>query len=331
MKPMKTLLVTGVAGFIGSRLAELILESRENVLEDCSVIGLDKLGYSGRIENLVNLERSSRFRFIQGDISDAEIVKKIYKDHDIDTTLNVAAESHVDNSIKDPLVFVQSNVLGTATLLEAHMRSNADRFLQVSTDEVYGSIREGAWDENFPLKPRSPYSASKASADLLVQAFHATYGLNVVITRCCNNYGPRQFPEKVIPLFITNLLTNKKIPIYGDGSNRREWIHVDDHCYGIIDTLLKGRPGHVHHIKNEMELSNRDLAQEICSVMNKDFHKVADYVEDRKGHDFRYALDDKWTQGILGPRGQISFRSGLENTIHWYINNTDWWKPLIKI
>jgi dTDP-glucose 4,6-dehydratase len=276
------------------------------------------------------LKTNERFHFIQGDISDADLVKAIYKNFAIDATVNVAAESHVDNSIKDPLIFVQSNVLGTATLLEAHLRSNANRFLQVSTDEVYGSIRDGAWDENFPLSPRSPYSASKASADLLVQSFHATYALNVVITRCCNNYGPRQFPEKVIPLFITNLLTNKKIPIYGDGSNRREWIHVDDHCYGIIDSLLKGVSGHVHHITSDTELSNKELAQEICFVMNEDFADVVKYVEDRKGHDFRYALDDERTQGVLGRREKISFRVGLEKTIHWYTSNTEWWKPLVK-
>jgi dTDP-glucose 4,6-dehydratase len=327
---MKNLLVTGVAGFIGSRLAELLLESTEEDLKDCQIIGLDKLGYSGRLENISALKTNERFHFIQGDISDADLVKATYKNFAIDTTVNVAAESHVDNSIKDPLVFVQSNVLGTATLLEAHLRSNAKRFLQVSTDEVYGSIRDGVWEENFSLNPRSPYSASKASADLLVQSFHATYGLDVVITRCCNNYGPRQFPEKVIPLFITNLLTNKKIPIYGDGSNRREWIHVDDHSYGIIDSLLKGVSGHVHHITSDTELSNKELAQEICSVMNEDFADVVKYVEDRKGHDFRYALDDEWTQGVLGSRKKISFRVGLEKTIDWYTSNTEWWKPLVK-
>lgn len=327
---MQTLLLTGVAGFIGSRLAELILESNEPELKDIVVIGLDKLGYSGRIENLVNLEQNDRFHFIKGDIRDSELVSNIFDTFNIDSTINVAAESHVDNSIKDPLLFIESNVLGTSTLLEAHKQRNSGRFLQVSTDEVYGSIDSGKWDETFPLKPRSPYSATKASADLLVQAFHTTYGIDTVITRCCNNFGPRQFPEKVIPLFVTNLIRQHKLPLYGDGSNRREWIFVDDHCFGIIDTFLKGKTGHIHHITSETEYSNKELAQEVCSIMDKDFDDVIEYVEDRKGHDFRYALDDSWTRGILGSRVHTEFRSGLQLTIQWYLENSDWWKPLVR-
>lgn len=327
---MQTLLLTGVAGFIGSRLAELILESSEPKLKNVTVIGLDKLGYSGRPENLVNLVKSQRFHFIKGDITDSQLICNVFDTFKIESTINVAAESHVDNSIKDPLVFVRSNVLGTSTLLEAHKQRNSGRFLQVSTDEVYGSIEIGAWDETFPLKPRSPYSATKASADLLVQAFHTTFGMDTVITRCCNNFGPRQFPEKVIPLFVTNLIRQRKLPLYGDGSNRREWIFVDDHCLGIIDTLLKGKTGHIHHITSDTEYSNKELAQEICSIMDKEFDDVVEYVEDRKGHDFRYALDDSWTRNLLGSRRQTDFRGGLQETIQWYVQNTDWWKSLVK-
>ena len=328
---MQTLLLTGVAGFIGSRLAELILASNEPELKNIAVIGLDKLGYSGRPENLVSLVKNGRFHFIKGDITDSQLICNVFDTFKIEATINVAAESHVDNSIKDPLVFVQSNILGTSTLLEAHKQRNSGRFLQVSTDEVYGSIEIGAWDETFPLKPRSPYSATKASADLLVQAFHTTFGMDTVITRCCNNFGPRQFPEKVIPLFVTNLMRQRKLPLYGDGSNRREWIFVDDHCFGIMDTFLKGKTGHIHHITSETEYSNKELAQEICSIMDKDFDDVIEYVDDRKGHDFRYALDDSWTRGILGSRVHTEFRSGLQLTIQWYLENSDWWKPLVRL
>jgi dTDP-glucose 4,6-dehydratase len=234
---MKRILVTGVAGFIGSRLAEMILTSEEAQLNDCTIIGLDALRYSGREENLSNLKTQKRFTFIHGDIADQKLVSNIYSTHEIDATINVAAESHVDNSIKNPSLFVKTNTLGTSVLLQNHQQHSAGRFLQVSTDEVYGSISIGKWTEDFPLAPRSPYSASKAAADLITLSFARTFGIDVVVTRCCNNYGPRQFPEKIIPLFITNLIRGKTIPIYGNGENRREWIHVEDHCRGILRVI----------------------------------------------------------------------------------------------
>jgi dTDP-glucose 4,6-dehydratase len=273
---------------------------------------------------------NKRFTFIVGDIADPDFVRTVYRDNRIDTTINVAAESHVDNSIKNPSLFTNTNSYGTAVLLQNHQQNDAGRFLQVSTDEVYGSITEGSWTEDFPLSPRSPYSASKAAADLIALSFHKTYQTDVVITRCCNNYGPRQFPEKIIPLFITNLIQGKTIPIYGEGLNRREWIHVDDHCYGIIKTLTHGLPGEVHHIGADTELANIELAREICKQLNKDFSTTARFVEDRKGHDFRYSLNDKKTRHHLGIEPTIDFEIGLRSTIEWYVNNEEWWRPLVR-
>jgi dTDP-glucose 4,6-dehydratase len=301
------------------------------MLLDGSLVGvskliiLDKLTYSGNKSNLKDLNQSD-YEFVQGDICDSELVSKLTKK--VDSVVNFAAESHVDRSIDSSKEFFQTNVIGTHTLLEAARRNNLGTFIQISTDEVYGSITEGSWDESFPLLPNSPYAASKASGDLISQAFFRTYGIDVRITRCSNNYGPYQFPEKVIPLFITNLLRNKKVPLYGDGLNVRDWLHVTDHCRGIHLVFTKGKAGDIFNIGGGRELSNIELTRVILSAMGAGEESI-EKVTDRLGHDFRYSLNIEKIERELGYKPEINFDLGISQTIEWYKNNQQWWKPLV--
>ena len=317
------LLVTGGAGFIGSNYVRMLLNG--SLVGVSKLMILDKLTYSGNKSNLKDLNQSD-YEFIQGDICDSELVSKLTKR--VDSVVNFAAESHVDRSIDSSKEFFQTNVIGTHTLLEAARRNNLGTFIQISTDEVYGSITEGSWDESFPLLPNSPYAASKASGDLISQAFFRTYGIDVRITRCSNNYGPYQFPEKVIPLFITNLLKNKKVPLYGDGLNVRDWLHVTDHCRGIHLVLTKGKAGDIFNIGGGRELSNIELTRVILSAMGAGEESI-EKVTDRLGHDFRYSLNIERIERELGYKPEINFDSGISQTIEWYKNNEEWWKPLV--
>jgi dTDP-glucose 4,6-dehydratase len=317
------LLVTGGAGFIGSNYVRMLLDG--SLVGVSKLIILDKLTYSGNKSNLKGLNQSD-YEFVQGDICDSDLVSKLTKK--VDSVVNFAAESHVDRSIDSSKEFFQTNVIGTHTLLEAARRNNLGTFIQISTDEVYGSITEGSWDEGFPLLPNSPYAASKASGDLISQAFFRTYGIDVRITRCSNNYGPYQFPEKVIPLFITNLLKNKKVPLYGDGLNVRDWLHVTDHCRGIHLVLTKGKAGDIFNIGGGRELSNIELTRFILSAMGAGEENI-EKVTDRLGHDFRYSLNIEKIERDLGYKPEISFDLGISQTIEWYKNNQEWWKPLV--
>ena len=317
------LLVTGGAGFIGSNYVRMLLDG--SLVGVSKLIILDKLTYSGNKSNLKGLNQSD-YEFVQGDICDSDLVSKLTKK--VDSVVNFAAESHVDRSIDSSKEFFQTNVIGTHTLLEAARRNNLGTFIQISTDEVYGSITEGSWDESFPLLPNSPYAASKASGDLISQAFFRTYGIDVRITRCSNNYGPYQFPEKVIPLFITNLLKKKKVPLYGDGLNVRDWLHVTDHCRGIHLVLTKGKAGDIFNIGGGRELSNIELTRVILSAMGAGEENI-EKVTDRLGHDFRYSLNIEKIERDLGYKPEINFDLGISQTIEWYKNNEEWWKPLV--
>ncbi|MEV2270958.1 dTDP-glucose 4,6-dehydratase [Nonomuraea africana] len=307
---MTNILVTGGAGFIGSHFARL-------VARDAEVTVLDKLTYAGNRRNLDGV----RHTFVHGDICDPDLLGEVVPGHDL--VVNFAAESHVDRSIAGGAEFVRTNVLGTQTLMEACLRAGVPKVVQVSTDEVYGSIDEGSWDEAAPLAPRSPYAASKAGGDLIARAYAVTHGLNVSITRCGNNYGPAQFPEKVIPLFVTNLLSGRKVPLYGDGGNVRDWVHVSDHCAGIRLVAESGEPGEVYHIAGTAELSNRELTGRILDAFGKGWEQV-EPVADRKGHDRRYSLDDGRLRA-MGYRPAIAFEQGLKDTIRWYAEHRDWW------
>ena len=317
------LLVTGGAGFIGSNYVRMLVNGELKGIS--KIIVLDKLTYSGNKQNLNDLDSSS-FEFIQGDICDSELVSNLSKQ--VDAIVNFAAESHVDRSIDSSREFFQTNVLGAHTLLESARKSDVGIFLQVSTDEVYGSIAEGSWDENFPLEPNSPYAASKASADLISQAYHRTYGMDVRITRCSNNYGPYQYPEKVIPLFITNLIQDKKVPLYGQGLNVRDWLHVTDHCRGIHLVLTKGSPGDVFNIGGGRELSNLELTRVILQAMGASEEKI-EKVADRLGHDFRYSLNIGKIEKELGYKPEVRFEEGISKTIEWYKSHKEWWGPLV--
>ena len=317
------LLVTGGAGFIGSNYVRMLVNGE---LKDISkIIVLDKLTYSGNKQNLIDLDSSS-YEFVQGDICDTDLVLKLSKQ--VDAIVNFAAESHVDRSIDSSREFIQTNVLGTHTLLESARKSNLSTFLQISTDEVYGSILEGSWDEDFPLQPNSPYAASKASADLISQAYHRTYGMDVRITRCSNNYGPYQYPEKVRPLFITNLIQDKKVPLYGQGLNVRDWLHVTDHCRGIHLVLTKGKPGDVFNIGGGRELSNLELTRVILEAMAASEERIEEVV-DRLGHDFRYSLNIEKITNQLGYKPEVDFEEGISQTIEWYKSSKKWWGPLV--
>ena len=291
-----------------------------------SVKVLDKLTYAGVKTNLDSIADLSRYEFIKGDICDLRVVSELLKE--VDAVVNFAAESHVDRSISGATDFVQTNIVGVQVMLDAIKASGRKiRFLQVSTDEVYGSIELGSWTEDWPLKPNSPYSASKAGGELLARSYNRTHNIDVVITRCSNNYGPHHFPEKLIPLFITNLIEGEKVPVYGTGENVRDWIHVDDHCRGIYSVLMNGRSGEVYNIGGGRELTNNELTSLILEAMGADESSI-EYVEDRKGHDFRYSLD--WTKinRELGYEPQVKFEEGLRETIQWYRDNEAWWKPL---
>lgn len=318
------LLVTGGAGFIGSNFLRMITSGElEGVT---SLVVLDKLTYSGNLQNLDGIQKSE-FEFIEGDICNQPLVEGIMKR--VDSVVNFAAESHVDRSIQSSKEFFRTNVLGTQTLIDAARQNNVAPFLQVSTDEVYGSITDGSWDEQFPLKPNSPYAASKASGDLLVRSYVNTYGMDIRITRCSNNYGPYQFPEKIIPLFITNLMRGKKVPLYGDGSNVRDWLHVSDHCRGIHLVLTQGKPGDIFNIGGGRELSNLELTMLIMDSLGISSEHI-ERVADRPGHDFRYSLDISKIQKELGYKPLIAFEDGIKQTIEWYRSNQNWWLPLLK-
>ena len=291
-----------------------------------SIKVLDKLTYAGVKSNLDSASNLSSYEFVQGDICDPAIVTELIQD--VDAVINFAAESHVDRSILGASDFVQTNILGVQVLLDAIKNSGKKiRFLQVSTDEVYGSIKTGSWTEGWPLRPNSPYSASKAGGELLASSYNRTHGTDVVITRCSNNYGTHHFPEKLIPLFITNLIEGKKVPVYGTGENIRDWLHVDDHCRGIYKVLMNGRSGEVYNIGGGRELTNNEITSLILEAMDADTSNV-EYVEDRKGHDLRYSVDWRKINEELGYEPQINFEVGLRETINWYQNNETWWKPL---
>ena len=291
-----------------------------------SVKVLDKLTYAGAKTNLDSIADLSWYEFIKGDICDLRVVSELLKE--VDAVVNFAAESHVDRSISGATDFVQTNIVGVQVMLDAIKASGRKiRFLQVSTDEVYGSIELGSWTEDWPLKPNSPYSASKAGGELLARSYNRTHNIDVVITRCSNNYGPHHFPEKLIPLFITNLIEGEKVPVYGTGENVRDWIHVDDHCRGIYSVLMNGRSGEVYNIGGGRELTNNELTSLILEAMGADESSI-EYVEDRKGHDFRYSLDWTKVNRELGYEPQVKFEEGLRETIQWYRDNEAWWKPL---
>jgi dTDP-glucose 4,6-dehydratase len=318
------ILVTGAAGFIGSNFVRMIAAGELQGVSGVKV--LDKLTYAGVKENLKPVEIFPSYQFIQGDICDPILVSQLISD--VDAVVNFAAESHVDRSISGAADFVQTNIVGVQVLLDAIKASGREiRFLQVSTDEVYGSIEEGSWTEEWPLLPNSPYSASKASGELLSRSYNRTHGMDVVITRCSNNYGSHHFPEKLIPLFITNLIEGKKVPVYGTGENVRDWLHVDDHCRGIYSVLMNGRSGQVYNIGGGRELTNNEITSLVLEAMGADNSSI-EYVEDRKGHDLRYSID--WTKinRELGYVPQVKFEDGLRETIQWYLDNEAWWKPL---
>jgi dTDP-glucose 4,6-dehydratase len=315
------LLVTGAAGFIGSHYVRMLLA--DDAPDAPRVTVLDKLTYAGTLGNLPT--GHPRLDFVHGDITDARLVDKLMSG--TDQVVHFAAESHVDRSIEGAGEFVRTNVLGTQTLLDAALRYGVGPFVHISTDEVYGSIETGSWPEDHPLAPSSPYSASKASSDLLALAHHRTHGLDVRITRCSNNYGPRQFPEKVIPLFVTRLLDGHAVPLYGDGRHVRDWLHVDDHCRGVDLVRTHGRPGEVYNIGGGTELSNRDLTGLLLQACGAGWDQVA-YVADRKGHDLRYSVDWSKARDELGYRPRRDFTTGLAETVAWYRDNRHWWEPL---
>jgi dTDP-glucose 4,6-dehydratase len=317
------LLVTGGAGFIGSNFVRMALTDKFPDFNVEQLTVLDLLTYAGDEENLKPVSSDKRYKFVKGDIRDLELAKKLMQD--ADQVVHFAAESHVDRSIEGGSEFVSTNVMGTQVLLDAARSTNIKRFVHVSTDEVYGSISEGSWPEDHPLLPNSPYSASKAGSDLLVRAYNRTHKLDTVITRCSNNYGQYQFPEKVMPLFITNIIEGKKVPLYGNGLNIRDWLHVDDHCRGIALALTKGRAGEVYNIGGGTELTNVELTHKILEAMGVG-EEFIQPVEDRKGHDLRYSVDISKINKELGYSPQVNFEEGLLQTINWYKNNEAWWK-----
>ena len=320
---MMTILVTGGAGFIGSNFIFYMLEK----YPDYRIICLDKLTYAGNLLTLSTVMNNPRFRFVKGDICDEQLVVELFKNESPDIVINFAAESHVDKSIDSPQIFLQTNIIGTAVLMDACRKYAVKRFHQVSTDEVYGDLpydsSNSFFTETTPLKPNSPYSSSKAAADLLVQAYHRTYGLPVSISRCSNNYGPYQFPEKLIPLIIFNALQDKPLPVYGDGQNIRDWLYVEDHCKAIDLISHKGRNGEVYNIGGHNEMRNIDIVKIICRELGKP-ESLITFVEDRKGHDRRYAIDAKKIERELGWKPETKFVHGIRNTIRWYAENREW-------
>lgn len=330
---MDTLLVTGGSGFIGSNFIHYIFENFKNV----EIINYDKLTYAGNLQNLTDIEDRSDYYFVKGDICDAIKLNDVFKQYSPDTVINFAAESHVDRSIFDPGTFIKTNIVGTQNLLEVSLNHDIIRYLQISTDEVYGSLgKEGYFTESTNISPNSPYSASKASADHFTMAYHATYGLPALITRCSNNYGPYQFPEKLIPLIIYNAMNGKNIPVYGDGLNVRDWLHVSDHCYAIDTVLQNGKIGEVYNVGGNNEKTNIEIVKiilEILSEMLPDKNispSLISYTEDRKGHDRRYGIDATKIRQELGWMPKINFEDGIKMTIEWYQNNENWLNSIIN-
>ncbi|MTD14134.1 dTDP-glucose 4,6-dehydratase [Nakamurella sp. YIM 132087] len=321
------ILVTGGAGFIGSAFTRNVLADQYPDLVGAEVIVLDKLTYAGNLANLTDVEDSDRYEFVQGDICDPELTAELVGK--VDAVVHFAAESHVDRSILGGADFVLTNVLGTQTLLQAALATKLQKFVHVSTDEVYGSIDEGSWDELQPLEPNSPYSAAKAGSDLIARAYAKTHGLPVAITRCSNNYGPYQFPEKVIPLFVTNLMDGLKVPLYGAGANVRDWLHVDDHCRGIALVLSKGRAGEIYNIGGGTELTNAELTEKLIEATGRDESYIERIHDPRGGgHDKRYSVDISKIANELGYQPLVPFDQGLADTIKWYADHRDWWEPL---
>jgi dTDP-glucose 4,6-dehydratase len=318
-------LVTGGAGFIGSHYVRKALSGAYASLAEAEIVVLDKLTYAGNEANLAPVSDSPRLRFVRGDICDPTVVSQVMAG--VDLVVHFAAESHVDRSILGAADFVVTNVLGTQTLLQAAVEAGVSKFVHVSTDEVYGSIESGSWPETHPLEPNSPYSASKASSDLIARSFYRTHGLPVCVTRCSNNYGPYQFPEKVVPLFVTNLIDGKKVPLYGDGLNVRDWLHVDDHCWGIQLVAESGRPGEIYNIGGGTELTNLELTDRLLAAFGVG-DEMVERVEDRKAHDRRYSVDISKISEELGYQPLVSFDDGLASTIEWYRANRAWWEPL---
>jgi dTDP-glucose 4,6-dehydratase len=319
------LLVTGGAGFIGSHYVRLVLADAWGLEVPEAVTVLDKLTYAGNLANLAPVVDDPRLRFVEGDILDRALVDELVGE--VDAVVHFAAESHVDRSIRAPADFVMTNVVGTQTLLDAARERGVARFVHVSTDEVYGSITTGSSTEDDPLRPSSPYSASKASSDLVALAYHRTHGLPVCVTRCSNNYGPYQFPEKVIPLFVTNLVDGEDVPLYGAGDNVRDWLHVDDHCRAVHLVLHGGHPGEIYNVGGGTELTNKDLTGLLLEATGNGWERVQN-VPDRPGHDLRYSLDTSKIERELGFRPRIRFEEGLAETVAWYLSRRDWWKPL---
>ncbi|MFJ2263443.1 dTDP-glucose 4,6-dehydratase [Streptomyces sp. NPDC087844] len=317
------LLVTGAAGFIGSAYVRMLLAEPAGPDRIARVTVLDKLTYAGTLDNLDLTD--PRLTFVQGDICDTAVVGTLMAG--ADQVVHFAAESHVDRSIASADTFVHTNVTGTQTLLDAALRHGVERFVHVSTDEVYGSTEVGSNTEDDPLSPNSPYAASKAASDLVALSYHRTYGMDVRVTRCCNNYGPRQFPEKVVPLFITRLLDGGDVPLYGDGLHVRDWLHVEDHCRGVELVRGLGRAGEIYNISGGTELSNRTLTERLLAACGEDWGRVR-HVPDRKGHDRRYSICDDKARTELGYRPRRSFETGLTETVDWYRHNRSWWEPL---
>lgn len=336
---MKNILVTGGAGFIGSNFVKYMLATYEY-----NIINIDSLTYAGNLENLKEVEDNPKYTFIKADIRDREALDRIFKEYNIDTVVNFAAESHVDRSIEDPELFLSTNILGTQALLDTaktYWKVNPDdkhcrqfkegvKYLQVSTDEVYGTLgKEGMFKETTPLAPNSPYSASKASADMIVRAYHETFGMPINITRCSNNYGPYQFPEKLIPLMINNCLNNKALPVYGDGMQIRDWLHVKDHCIGIATVLHKGKDGEVYNIGGNNEKANIEIVKLIIKDLGKS-EELIEYVKDRPGHDRRYAIDNTKITTELGWSPSYTFEQGIKETIEWYLSHKDWIEQIVN-
>jgi dTDP-glucose 4,6-dehydratase len=320
------LLVTGGAGFIGSNFVRYMV----NKYPEYSIVNLDLLTYAGNLENLKDIENKPNYKFVRGDIADRDFIQGLFQEEKFDYVINFAAESHVDRSITDPGIFVQTNIQGTLALLDAAKSFEVKKYLQVSTDEVYGTLGEtGYFTEETPLAANSPYSASKAGADLLVRAYNETFGLPTNITRCSNNYGPFHFPEKLIPLMIINALNDKELPIYGDGLNVRDWLHVEDHCQAIDLVLHKGRVGEVYNVGGNNERTNIDIVKTILKQLGKP-ESLIKFVQDRPGHDRRYAIDATKLRTELGWSPKYNFDTGIEQTINWYLNNKEWWENIIS-
>ena len=318
------ILVAGGAGFIGSNFIRYILGAHD----DWSVVNVDKLTYAGNLANLEDVSGNPRYRFHRADICDAAEVARIFAEEPPEAVVNFAAETHVDRSIDDPALFLRTNILGTQVLLDAARKAKVARYLQISTDEVYGSLgATGRFSEESPLKPNSPYAASKTAADLLVRAYGKTFGLPVLVTRCSNNYGPYQFPEKLIPFFVTLLREGKPVPVYGDGMNVRDWIHVEDHSRAVEAVLQGGRPGEIYNVGGGNERTNIEITKLLIAAMGKDERSMK-FVPDRPGHDRRYAIDDAKIRAELGVVPQVPFEEGLRATVRWYLDNEPWWRAV---